>query len=302
MQPSIKALGREVCAVLYGRGRSSVDRQNSSAGRLVSAPESSIREQIASSWRPKLRQAEDWIPVLCFGTMLVLPLLEASLRKLFNTGIAASASLVQHCCLVLGMVGGAIAARDQRLLSLSTISTFLKGRAKSGAQLFSHSFGAGICIVLAVASCQFMLQEKAAGGAVAYGIKRWMVETCMPLGFGVIAGRLLWHASSSWKGRMFASCVAAALVAAAHGSYPEREPCGSGVAPACAAALLGTPVFVVLGGAAVILFWGKDQPLSVRNRSLWPGCQRHLAHDSPVYTGRILPGSRWRFPTFGPCV
>jgi C4-dicarboxylate transporter, DctM subunit len=211
-----------------------------------------------------LRQAENWIPVLCFAAMMMLPLVEAVLRKLFHTGIAASASLVQHCCLILGMVGGAIAAREGRLLSLSTVSSFLTGRAKTGAHLFSQAFGASISLVLAGASWQFMLQEKAAGGQIAYGIERWVIEACMPLGFGVIAARLIWRASEQWKGRFLALGVASALVAAAVWlPVPSSQMVVPALLVLVVAALLGTPVFVVLGGAAAILFWGKGQPLSV---------------------------------------
>src|SRR5437870_1702343 len=93
----------------------------------------------AGGWRLRLRQLENSVVVLALAAMVLLPLIEATLRKLFNTGIAASASLVQHCGLILGMLGGAIAARDERLLSLSTLTNVLKGRAKSGAQIFSHA-------------------------------------------------------------------------------------------------------------------------------------------------------------------
>src|SRR5262245_50928439 len=91
-----------------------------------------------------LRQAENSIVVLSLAAMVLLPLTEATLRKLFNTGVAAAGSLVQHLCLILGMLGGALAARDNRLLSLSVLSTFLKGRVKTAAQLFTPAFGAAI--------------------------------------------------------------------------------------------------------------------------------------------------------------
>ena len=41
--------------------------------------------------------------VLAVAAMVLLPLIEVVLRKLFHTGIATSDSLVQYLCLVLGM-------------------------------------------------------------------------------------------------------------------------------------------------------------------------------------------------------
>lgn len=229
---------------------------------------SNVREMAMASpppqWRLRLRQFENSIVVLCLAAMILLPLAEALLRRFFHAGISSSASLVQHFCLVLGMVGGAIAARDERLLSLSTLSTFLKGRPKSAAQIAGHAFGAAISGVLCFAAFQFVQQERIAGAAIAYGIQRWIVEAVMPLGFGLISVRLIWNASKGWKGRLMALVIVALIISVGH-----WQPIAASrlVWPAfillLVAAVLGTPVFAVLGGAAVILFWSKSQPLAV---------------------------------------
>ncbi len=217
----------------------------------------------ATGWRLFLRQTENSIVVLCLAAMVLLPLVEATLRRLFNTGVPSAAAIVQHFCLVLGMMGGAIAARDGRLLSLSTLATFLKGRVKQLSRLFSHAIGVAITLVLCLASWQFMQEERLAGNLLAYGVKRWVVEAVMPLGFVLIAARLLWNAAPGWKGRTVAGAFAGLLVIL--GAWPP-VPAAHLVLPALlllfAATVLGTPVFVALGGAAVILFWGASQPLA----------------------------------------
>lgn len=123
--------------------------------------------------------------------MVLIPVVEAILRKLFNTGIAAPASLVQYLCLVLGMMGGALAARDERLLAFSTIMTVLPDWTRTALRMFSDGIGAAVSGVLAMASWEFVQQERAAGNVIAYGIQRWMIELCMPIGFGLIAVRFL---------------------------------------------------------------------------------------------------------------
>lgn len=209
-------------------------------------------------------RAEDGVVSLALAAMVLLPLIEIVLRKGFNTGIAASASLVQHLCLVLGMLGGAIAARENRLLSLSTLSNFLKGRAQVAGRTFSHGVAAAIAIVLGVAASQFVLQERAAGNVLAYGLKRWLVEIVMPLGFVMIAIRLLWASAKSWRGRAASLLIAGIIVSA---GFWLPVPHASYVWPALilllAASALGAPVFALLGGAAVILFWGKSEPLAI---------------------------------------
>src|SRR5438034_666053 len=39
--------------------------------------------------------------------MVLLPLVEATLRKLLHTGISGSSSIVQHLTLIIGVMGGA---------------------------------------------------------------------------------------------------------------------------------------------------------------------------------------------------
>src|SRR5689334_12255627 len=61
--------------------------------------------------------------VLCAALffMIVLPLAEAALRTTVHISISGAAAIVQHLGLIVGMVGGMVAARHGRLLALSTI-------------------------------------------------------------------------------------------------------------------------------------------------------------------------------------
>src|SRR5258705_10131428 len=73
------------------------------------------------------RQAEDLLLVVPLLALMALPLSEIVLRR-FHTGISGAAAFVQHFTLIVGMIGGAIAARQNRLLSFSTLSSFFKGK------------------------------------------------------------------------------------------------------------------------------------------------------------------------------
>src|SRR6266853_1203329 len=94
--------------------------------------------------RRLFRASENLLLVVPLGAMLLLPVLEILLRTLFKTGISGSGAIVQHLTLIVGMLGGAIAARDGRLLALSPVQTLLKGKARIGAQIFSGGFAAAI--------------------------------------------------------------------------------------------------------------------------------------------------------------
>ncbi|HTX64928.1 MAG TPA: TRAP transporter large permease subunit [Opitutaceae bacterium] len=213
-------------------------------------------------WRRALRLAEDLLVIVPLALSIVLPVLEVILRR-FHTGITGSSTLVQNLTLIIGMAGAAIAARENRLLSFSTLSSFLHGRARTGALVVSSGTAAAVSAVLCAASWQFTLSEKLGGGALVRGLPDWIVELVLPLGFGLIAVRLVWHAADRWPGRLATLALGAAIIA--FGVFSPVDPARCvlpGLVALLAATILGAPVFTAIGGAALILFWGDGSPLA----------------------------------------
>src|SRR2546422_9041522 len=116
---------------------------------------------------------ENAILSLALAALAVLPILESLLRKTLHVGLSGSTAFVQHLTLIVGMLGGAVAARDNRLLSFSTLAGFLTGRIKSAARVVSSGVAAAISFFLCAASVQFLLTEKQGGGRLAYHIPTW---------------------------------------------------------------------------------------------------------------------------------
>src|SRR5262249_15973978 len=110
-----------------------------------------------------LRLGEDLLVVFSLAALMALPLIEILLRR-FHSGISGSSEFVQNFTLIVGMLGGAIAAREGRLLSFSTLGSFLKGPFKTAARTLSSGAAAAISAFLCVASVQFLLAEKHGGG------------------------------------------------------------------------------------------------------------------------------------------
>src|SRR3989442_11714998 len=223
-------------------------------GEPTSAPASRLR------W---LWEMENVLVSLALAVLMLLPLIEIVGRKLFHGGVSGTAAFQQHLVLIIGLLGGMFAARDRRLLALSTLTTFFKGRWQTFARVFSSAFAAGITIFLCLAAVQLVQSEKSGGALLAYGIPRWTVQLIMPLGFGVIALRLLLHAAENWRGRLAAVAIGGVMVWI--GLHPPIEPAKlviSGLVALFLAVVLGAPIFVMLGGAALILFWGEDTPIA----------------------------------------
>jgi tripartite ATP-independent transporter DctM subunit len=227
----------------------------------------------SGQWEPKtpidasqagwLRWLEDGVLCVALAALVVLPLLEIVLRATLKTGVSGSNALVQHMTLVIGMLGGAVAARENRLLGLSTGSAFLKGGLKIGAALFSGAIAATISVFLGVGSYQFVLTEREAGSILTYNLPVWLIQCVMPLGFGLVAVRLLYHAGETWKVRALAAVLTSFLILlAVRLPVPPVEAVTPALIGLLVATALGSPVFATLGGAALILFWGADLPIA----------------------------------------
>ncbi len=148
---------------------------------------------------------------LVLGSMVILPLAEVVLR-LFYMGIDAASSLIQHLTLAVASIGGAVAARNDKLLSFSA-SHLLKGKAGQMAKTFSYAFSTGICALLCIASIQFISVEMDGGSILAYGIPTWVFELVQPLGFGLITWRLLKHAAHEIEGYIVTVIIAVSISA-----------------------------------------------------------------------------------------
>ena len=214
-------------------------------------------------WLRGLRHAENFLLIIPLAAMMLLPVIEIILRSIFKTGISGSSAIVQHLTLIAGMFGGAVAARDGRLLALSPAQTFLKGWVKTAARIFSSGCGAAVTFYLCAASISYVSDVRPLGEILVYGIPRWVIQLVLPVGFGAVALRLVWHASKKWGGRLATLAVAAVAAGAcfAFSASADRMMVPALVLLAVAT-LLGAPVFTALGGAAMILFWGHDTPIT----------------------------------------
>lgn len=230
------------------------------------APGSSISASdtpAVPAWRRLLSGAEDGVMIAVLAAIVLFPLIEVALRKAANLGIAGSNVFVQHFTLLVGVLGGAIAAREGRLLSLSSLPNLFPARGKAVAAVFASAVGATIAAVLCRAAWHY-IQSEPADNVIAYGIPLRAFQLFLPFGYGVVALRLCWTASTKWSWRTAAFGLAALFLAAA--AYAPVDPARF-IWPLmivlAAATVLGAPLFTTLAGAAMILFWGTGREVSL---------------------------------------
>jgi tripartite ATP-independent transporter DctM subunit len=207
--------------------------------------------------------AENLLLAGALAAMALLPLVEIALRALFQVGISGAASLTQHFALIAGMLGALVAAREGRLLSLSTLDLLLQGPGARLARFFAHTVAVIVGALLSLAGADFVLAERAAANAIAYGIPVWLGQAALPAGFALITLRLACAAAQAWPARIAVLALAAAVALAAANRVPLQGVTAiAAMGTVLAAALLGSPVFTTLGGMALLLFWSDGLPMA----------------------------------------
>jgi C4-dicarboxylate transporter, DctM subunit len=205
-------------------------------------------------------RAEDALSVAAFAAMVLLALGEVAARTLGGHSIPGSIVLVQQLTLWVALLGAALAGRSDRLLALST-PFFLPTALRRPIRTFTSALGSGIAAWLAVASADLVRVERAAGGFVAWGIPAWIAMSILPTAFAVIAGRLVWHAADTTRGRLLAACgLALPFVVGMFQAPADSRALVPSLLVIAAATACGMPVFAAMGGAALLFFWGDGTP------------------------------------------
>ncbi len=193
--------------------------------------------------------------IALLGLMAVLPLAEIAGRKIARHGIPGSIPIVQHITLWITFLGAAMAVRSDRMLALST-ATFLSERWRARIRVLTSAGGVAVALCLAGASLDLARVEREAGDLVAWGIPVWVAIAVMPAGFALIAARLIWSAAPHWKGRATAAIgLASPLLFHNVSGSRSADLVPAAVIAILAGAALGMPIFAVLGGLALLLFW-----------------------------------------------
>ena len=215
------------------------------------------------SRRPSFHfRLENAIAIAILVAMTVLPLIEIASRIIIGRGISGSIVVVQNFTLWITLLGAALASRSERLLALST-QRFLPVHTQRFVKIFTSAIAVAVTSTLVVASFEFVDIERDFGDVISWDIPIWLVLSVLPVGFGAITGRLIWHAASDWQGRAVASL--GLLIPFLFTLMSGVETVGI-VLPATLVIILSTalgmPIFAAIGGAALVLFWGDGTPLT----------------------------------------
>ncbi|MFM9967685.1 MAG: TRAP transporter large permease subunit, partial [Burkholderiales bacterium] len=196
--------------------------------------------------------------------MMVIPVIEIALRPLAGRGIENAPVLVQHLGLVLAMFGAVAAERNGHLSTLgSGLGTLGDARWQGATQFFAKSSAALICGLLGMASWRFVTSEIDAAQTLAYGMPIWWVQATMPAGFLLLGAKLGSRCCNTTGLRLACALILPAAGFMLAGQFDGKTlPLWPGIVWLILVLLSGAPVFCVLGGLALALFWSEGQPLA----------------------------------------
>ena len=200
-------------------------------------------------------RAENLLASLAFGGIMVLPLAQIAARKFFQAAIPGAGPIGDNLTLWVGMLGGAIAARDGRLLTLATSEFMPKGRLGTAAHVFGAAIGALVATIFAIGGVGLVQSGRIVGDTIGVGIAVWVVDLALPFAFGLIAMRLVWRSSSTPTGRVLAALgiLTGLLIAYQHQAL-EGHTVWPWILVVLAGGIFGAPIFALLGGIAMFLF------------------------------------------------
>lgn len=235
-------------------------------------------------------ETEKAVTALALLAIVLLPIIEVVGRAVIGIGVPGSIDYVRHLTLWIAFLGAAVATREEKHLALG-FATFLKGRWRRATSVLAGSVATTVALLLAWASLEMVNVDR--GAATTFGgfMPQWVVEVIMPFGFAVIGLRLFWRTPGGYWGHSVALGLLLLVLAMAYWPVASRALLAlPGVVMILVAAVAGAPIFVVLGGLALLFFFIDAVPLAAIPAEAYRIASNPILPTIPLFTlaGAIL--------------
>lgn len=212
----------------------------------------------------RLKWGEDTLAVVIFAAMTLLPVIETTTRLFSTNGIPASQVLVQHFTLWIGFLGAILATRQNKLLALTREPLFDEAEKPHLGKWIAKVTTFLVLVALTWGSWELLKIEMQYPIDIAPNIPRWVAQLIMPVGFGLMAIQVYVKSYKKHIHRISLIVVGLlfSLSAITDAIFDVLPVIWIGVFIILFALLNGAPIFVGLGGAAIIFFWADYTPIS----------------------------------------
>jgi C4-dicarboxylate transporter DctQ subunit len=133
-------------------------------------------------------RVEGWLLVLMLGLMVVLAFLQVLLRNVFGTSLGWGDVLVRQLVMWAGFIGAAVAASEERHISIDALTKFLAKRWAHVVRMITSAFAAVVAGFLANAAWGLVASERQNPNAdLLPGLPEWVGLAIIPVGYMLIA-------------------------------------------------------------------------------------------------------------------
>ena len=136
--------------------------------------------------RSVLEKIETVFLVFFLSIMVVFAFAQVVMRNVFGMGFLWGDPLVRQMVMWTGFVGAALAAGQERHISVDALTKFLPVRIKDAAAVLTNAFGAVVCFYLGSSAWRFVLDEQKSGQELFLSIPSWVGLMIIPIGYWLI--------------------------------------------------------------------------------------------------------------------
>jgi tripartite ATP-independent transporter DctM subunit len=243
-----------------------------------------------------IKSIEKYFTLFVFIALVLLPALEVITRLFGTTGVVASPVLVQHLTLWIGFAGAVIAARRNKLLALTREPLFAVNPTINWSKFLAKIITVFLVLALAYGSWELVKIEMAYPVNIAPFLPRWVAQLVMPIGLFLIAVHLIMNGYDKWRNRgiLLAGVIFLSQVDRFDSLRESSIFMWVSILLILFSIYKGAPIFIGLGGLAILFFWQDYTPLSAIPAEAYRIVVSPTLSTIPLFTlaGYILAESR----------
>ena len=243
-----------------------------------------------------IKSIEKYFTLFVFIALVLLPALEVITRLFGTTGVVASPVLVQHLTLWIGFAGAVIAARRNKLLVLTRVPLFAVNPTINWSKYLAKIITAFLVLALAYGSWELVKIEMADPVNIAPFLPRWVAQLVMPIGLFLIAVHLIMNGYDKWRNRgiLLVGVIFLSQIDRFDSLRESSIFMWVSILLILFAIYKGAPIFIGLGGLAILFFWQDYTPLSAIPAEAYRIVVSPTLSTIPLFTlaGYILAESR----------
>ena len=243
-----------------------------------------------------IKSIEKYFTLFVFIALVLLPAFEVITRLFGTTGVVASPVLVQHLTLWIGFSGAVIAARRNKLLVLTREPLFAVNSTINLSKFLAKIITAFLVLALAYGSWELVKIEMAYPVNITPFLPRWVAQLVMPIGLFLIAVHLIMNGYNKWRNRgiLLAGVIFLSQVSRFDSLRESSIFMWVSILLILFAIYKGAPIFIGLGGLAILLFWQDYTPLAAIPAEAYRIVVSPTLSTIPLFTlaGYILAESR----------